>query len=263
MPLPAVSLELIICGNVKFKEVSRLIAAGISDKGKVRENNEDRYLIFNNGPVSLFAVADGMGGHAGGEVASTLTVETLKAYLSQNLSEGNIDIRSLLEDMLFSANRKVLETAAADTELVGMGTTLTTLVAAENQFWLGHIGDSRAYLINDDGISSLTEDHTLVTQLLRSGEISLEESVNHPQRNYLIRALGTEEDSVFDITQQNFLPGDFLLLCTDGLHGIIDNDEIYDTVMAGDKPEVVLGRLIGLANERGAKDNITAVLVGF
>ncbi len=263
MPLLAVSYELITCGNVKVKEVSRLKAAGISDKGKVRENNEDRYLIFNNGPVSLFAVADGMGGHAGGEVASTMAVETLKEYISRELSAENVDIRFLLEEMLFSANRKVLEAASADTELMGMGTTLTTLVAGVNQFWLGHIGDSRAYLINSEGISSLTEDHTLVTQLLRSGEISVEESVNHPQRNYLIRALGTEEDSAFDITQQKFLPGDFLLLCTDGLHGIIDDDEIRDIVLAGDKPEVVLERLIKLANERGGKDNITAVLVGF
>jgi protein phosphatase len=242
---------------------------GISDRGKVRETNEDRYLIYHDGPIYLFAVADGMGGHAAGEVASTLALETVKTYLSQNstslLEKTDIghNMPSLLEDMLLQANQKVLETAGADIELAGMGTTLTMLLVAKDQFWLGHIGDSRAYLINREGIFHLTEDHTLVTQLVRSGQISEEESNGHPQRHILTRALGTDEDSVFDIIPQSFWPGDALLLCTDGLHGLITNDEIRDAVLAGGEPEIVLERLVWLANDRGGKDNITAVIVLF
>lgn len=244
-------------------------AVGISDRGKVRETNEDRYLIYHDGPIWLFAVADGMGGHAGGEVASTLALETVKTHLMQNCAsllekmDAGCNVQSILEDMLFQANQKVLETAGADTELMGMGTTLTMLLAVKNQFCLGHIGDSRAYLIKDDGIFHLTEDHTLVTQLLRSGQISEEESNGHPQRHILTRALGTDENTVFDIIAQSFWPGDTLLLCTDGLYGLIDNDEIRNAVMSGSEPEIVLEKLVQLANERGGKDNITAVLVSF
>lgn len=244
-------------------------AVGISDRGKVRETNEDRYLIHYDGPICLFAVADGMGGHAAGEVASTLALETVKTFLSQNntslLEREDIahNMPSILEEMLFQANQKVLETAGTDSELEGMGTTLTMLLVVKDQFWLGHIGDSRAYLINREGIFHLTEDHTLVTQLVRSGQISEEESNGHPQRHILTRALGTDEDSVFDIIPQSFWPGDILLLCTDGLHGLIDNDEIRNAVLAGGEPGTVLERLVQLANERGGKDNITAVLVVF
>ncbi|MBS4032144.1 MAG: Stp1/IreP family PP2C-type Ser/Thr phosphatase [Clostridiales bacterium] len=246
-----------------------MIAVGISDRGKVRETNEDRYLIYHDGPICLFAVADGMGGHAGGEVASTLALETVKTYLVQNGTsllekiDAGRNMTSLLEEMLLQANKKVLDTASVDTELVGMGTTLTMLLAAKDHFWLGHIGDSRAYLINREGIFHLTEDHTLVTQLMRCGQISEEESNGHPQRHFLTRALGTDEDSVFDIIPQSFWPGDVVLLCTDGLHGFIENNEIRDVVLGGGEPENVLERLVRLANERGGKDNITAVLVTF
>lgn len=242
-------------------------AAGMSDKGRVREKNEDAYLLLREGPVCLFAVADGMGGHAAGEVASTLALQALGDYLQEwggELLEKPAALRyltSFMEEMGAVVNRKVLETARQNTLQTGMGTTLTMLLGVNGLWCLGHIGDSRAYLINGSGLYQLTEDHTVVTQLVRSGQLTDQETECHPQRHVLTRALGTDEQAVFDILPQSFNNGDMVLLCSDGLYSMLENPEIAALVRSDSDPGAALERLIARANERGGTDNITGVLV--
>lgn len=241
--------------------------AGMSDRGRVREKNEDGYLLFREGPFSLFAVADGMGGHAAGEVASTLALQLLRAYLLEHGGELLAKPAALryltvfVEEMLAFVNLKVVDEALLNELRAGMGTTLTMLLGANGLWCLGHIGDSRAYLVNGNGLYQLTEDHTLVTQMIRSGQLCGAETEAHPQRHVLTRALGTDEKAAFDILPQSFRMGDMVLLCSDGLYGLVDDAEISATVRAESDPQIALERLIGRANERGGTDNITAVLV--
>ncbi|MDW7651907.1 MAG: Stp1/IreP family PP2C-type Ser/Thr phosphatase [Bacillota bacterium] len=241
-------------------------AAGITDRGKVRDNNEDRYLIWHSEPFLLCAVADGMGGHAAGEVASALALVTLKGYLTDHRDEITAamdkgrNLQYFLHDMLAAANRAVLEEGKLKPERSGMGTTLTMVLQARNQYWVAHIGDSRACLIRNNELIHLTEDHTLVSQLLRNGQISEEESNGHPQRHILTRALGTDDVARFDIMAQSFQPGDKILLSTDGLHGLVEESEILQALQADCEPKDVLAGFVALANERGGHDNITAVL---
>lgn len=244
----------------------KIRAAGISHPGKARENNEDGYLIWQEGTLSLFAVADGMGGHAAGEVASTLALETVKQHLQaqrlalqEKVEEGST-IRSLLVETMLAANSKILLVGDNKTACVGMGTTLTLLLTVAGQAWVGHIGDSRAYLLRDGRLERLTEDHTLVSQLLRSGQISEEEKKNHPQRHILTQALGTDQEPLVDIQKYLLQSGDLFLLCTDGLYGLVDEEELLRMVQVNDPPEEILDRLVLLANERGGTDNITAIL---
>ena len=242
-------------------------SAGISDRGLVRENNEDRYLIWHAEILALYAVADGMGGHVAGEVASALTLSVLQDFLFVNKNEmaealhagGNL--QPYIAKMLTAANTAVYNEGEKMPEYAGMGTTLTMLLVAGDCYWLAHIGDSRAYVVRDNELFRLTEDHTLVTQLLRNGQIREEETSGHPQRHILTRALGTDDSAQFDILVQTFFPGDKILLCTDGLHGLVEEDEILREVEAGIEPEDIISRLVALANERGGTDNITAVVV--
>jgi protein phosphatase len=242
-------------------------SAGISDRGLVRENNEDRYLIWREDIFTLYAVADGMGGHVAGEVASALTLSVMQDFLlvhknemAEALHEGG-NLQPYVAKMLTAANTAVYNEGEKIPEYAGMGTTLTMLLKAGERYWLAHIGDSRACLIRENELIRLTEDHTLVTQLLRNGQIREEETNGHPQRHILTRALGTDDTAQFDILAQTFFPGDKILLCTDGLHGLVEEDEILREVEAGIEPEDILSRLVALANERGGTDNITAVLV--
>jgi protein phosphatase len=142
-----------------------------------------------------------------------------------------------------------------------MGTTLTMLLGVNGLWCLGHIGDSRAYLINGSGLYQLTEDHTVVTQLVRSGQLTDQETESHPQRHVLTRALGTDEQAVFDILPQSFKNGDMVLLCSDGLYSMLESPEIAALVRSDSDPGAALERLIARANERGGTDNITGVLV--
>ncbi len=240
-------------------------AAGISDRGKVREKNEDSYLIHNESSFCLFAVADGMGGHAAGEVASKLALETLRKHLEKHGGDSRqrseADAPSFIRDMLNAANQAVLAAGMSERSRNGMGTTVTMLFGLKGRFWLGHIGDSRAYLITGGGIHHVTEDHTLVTQLVRNGQISEDETTGHPQRHILTRALGTDESVDFDILPLVCSTGDAVLLCSDGLYSLVDNEEIHSVVQGQEEPRQAVEHLVYLANERGGTDNITAVLV--
>ncbi|TMK68045.1 MAG: Stp1/IreP family PP2C-type Ser/Thr phosphatase [Actinobacteria bacterium] len=229
----------------------RVTAAAATDVGLVREGNEDSYLT--EGP--LFAVADGMGGHRGGEVASQLAVETLEKLFKEGAGD--------LPDQVQEANRVVFERSVLDRKVAGMGTTLTAALVEGDRVRLAHVGDSRAYLLRDGTLRLLTEDHTLVHRMVSEGEISKEEAETHPQRSVLTRALGV--DTVVDVDDDSLQvrPGDRLLLCTDGLTSMVSEDEIEEVLRTVPDPQEAAQRLVRRANEAGGVDNTTVVILDF
>jgi protein phosphatase len=246
--------------------VKGLQATGLTDRGKVRNNNEDRFLIIDDEVLHLIAVADGMGGHAAGEIASSLAVESVRSYLAEK-REDIIDrakdkrpLSSFLKEMLSYANAVVYSAGEENPEYAGMGTTMTLVLSAAGSDWLAHIGDSRAYLLRNNHILSLTEDHTLVAQLVKTGEIQANDAGKHPQRHILTRALGTDKKACFDIKQLALQPKDRLILCTDGLHGYVDEPEILSIAARHNDREEIVRLLVAKANEKGGMDNITVIV---
>ncbi|HEY3022082.1 MAG TPA: Stp1/IreP family PP2C-type Ser/Thr phosphatase [Actinomycetota bacterium] len=229
----------------------RVTAAAATDIGLVREGNEDSYLTEE----PLFAVADGMGGHRGGEVASQLAVETLEKRFKQGAGD--------LPDQVQEANRVVFERSVVDEKVAGMGTTLTAALVEGDRVRLAHVGDSRAYLLRDGDLRLLTEDHTLVHRMVTEGEISKEEAQTHPQRSVLTRALGV--DNVVDVDDDTVQvrPGDRLLLCTDGLTSMVSEQAIEEALRGVPDPQEAAQRLVHLANEGGGTDNTTVVVLDF
>jgi serine/threonine protein phosphatase PrpC len=229
----------------------RVTAAAATDIGLVREGNEDSYLTEE----PLFAVADGMGGHRGGEVASQLAVETLEKRFKQGAGD--------LPDQVQEANRVVFERSVVDEKVAGMGTTLTAALVEADRVRLAHVGDSRAYLLRDGDLRLLTEDHTLVHRMVTEGEISKEEAQTHPQRSVLTRALGV--DNVVDVDDDTVQvrPGDRLLLCTDGLTSMVSERAIEEALRAVPDPQEAAQQLVELANEGGGTDNTTVVVLDF
>jgi len=228
----------------------------ISDTGLVRKGNEDSFLI--NKALGLFAVADGMGGHEAGEVASFLAVKTLETAVRD--SKGR---EGALEAAIKAANQEIYSQAQQKSSLAGMGTTLTAVYYQEDGISIGHVGDSRAYLIRDSQATLLTRDHSLVAELIRSGQISEEEGKNHPHRHVVTRALGTEPEVEVDMLFPGVKQGDRLFLCTDGLSNLIKSEEIAQTVDQAAAPEQALELLKQMALERGGFDNLTALLIEF
>ncbi|MBI4870146.1 MAG: Stp1/IreP family PP2C-type Ser/Thr phosphatase [Candidatus Riflebacteria bacterium] len=231
--------------------------------GKRREHNEDNYYVFDaEGCDSgergmLFAVADGMGGHAAGETASRIAVETLRDYYIQAF-DGSF--RDKLEKCIEQANTRIFSQAQTSPALKGMGTTLTVALLHASTVNIGQIGDSRAYLIRGKTITQLTDDHSLVAEQIRQGILTEEEAANHPARNIITRALGTKERVEADFSTCMLEPDDRVLMCSDGLHGVLPNDEILRIVLAASDSPGACQRLIDRANEGGGPDNITAVL---
>jgi protein phosphatase len=229
----------------------RVTAAAATDIGLVREGNEDSYLTEE----PLFAVADGMGGHRGGEVASQLAVETLEKLFRQGAGE--------LPDQVQEANRVVFERSVVDRKVAGMGTTLTAALVQDDRVRLAHVGDSRAYLLRDGELRLLTEDHTLVHRMVSEGEISKEEAQTHPQRSVLTRAIGV--DTVVDVDDETLQvrPSDRLLLCTDGLTSMVSEDEIEEVLRSVPDAQEAAQRLVRIANEAGGMDNTTVLVLDF
>lgn len=224
--------------------------------GLVRKGNEDSYLI--NESLSLFAVADGMGGHEAGEVASELAVQTLeKAMLDGANQQG--DLLSAIQQ----ANSEIYHKAQENPSLHGMGTTITVVHCLAGQVSIGHVGDSRAYLLRRGQATLLTRDHSLVNELVRCGQISEEEAENHPQRHIVTRALGTEPTVEVDLLSPVIEPGDIILLCSDGLSNLVKGDEMAQIMQHNASTSLALKTLKQLALDRGGFDNITALLIEF
>jgi protein phosphatase len=223
-----------------------------TDKGKVREQNEDSYGYEGQ----LFVLADGMGGHSAGEIASAIAVQTI---LATDFSADSPD--NTLREAVYQANQAILQAVEQDPTQHGMGTTVAVLCFYNNTAYCTHIGDSRIYHYSKGSLLQLTSDHSLVAELVKSGSLTVAEAKNHPQRNILTHALGTETMPELEITQVPALPGDKFLLCSDGLCGLLEESQILEGVSAGDEPQVIADHLVALANDAGGTDNITVILI--
>ncbi len=224
-------------------------AAGKSDPGRKRRRNEDSYVC----EPPLFAVADGMGGAQAGEVASQLAASALR--------EGDTDGAKSVVDLIQEANRRVWQRANEDAAASGMGTTITVAVAEETRVVFGHVGDSRAYLLREGELIQLTEDHSLVAELVRRGELSPKEAETHPQRSVITRALGTDPDVDVDTFAVETQPQDLFLICSDGLSSMVDDETVREVLEHHrDDLDAAAKALVAAANRGGGEDNITAVL---
>ena len=228
--------------------VRAVVAAG-TDIGHVREGNEDSFLAEE----PLFAVADGMGGHRGGEVASSLALETIERMFAHGEGE--------LVEQVREANRAVFERSTLDRAVAGMGTTLTAALLEGDHIRLAHVGDSRAYLVRDGRLRLLTEDHTLVHRMVLEGELTEAEAEVHPHRSILTRALGVDPDVEVDEITLEVRAGDRLLLCSDGLTGMLPEPRVEEILGAEVEPQRAVDRLIREANDAGGVDNITAIVI--
>jgi serine/threonine protein phosphatase PrpC len=235
-----------------------LRVAGGSDVGRRRAANEDHYAMAPD--LGLYLVADGLGGHVAGQIASELAADA--AVRAMRTLEGTgTKLSERLRWAVVAANREVHETARRWPELAGMGTTLVAIALQEGRAALAHVGDSRGYLVRGDRIRQLTDDHSLVGELLRRNKISADAAREHPQRHVLTRAVGVRPTVEPDLAELTPEAGDTFVLCSDGLTGHVRDDEIGGAVVGVEDPQVTVDRLIGLANERGGEDNITLVVV--
>jgi len=224
--------------------------AAVTDPGRRRRRNEDSYVI----EPPLFAIADGMGGAQAGEVASRLATVALKESGTEASGEERIF------DLIQEANRRVYDRSSTDPNTSGMGTTITVALVENERVAFGHVGDSRAYLIREATMEQLTEDHSLVNELLKTGRLSREEAESHPQRSVITRALGTDPDVDVDTFTIAAREGDLFLLCSDGLTDMVSEDSILSVVERNrDDIDDALRALVRAANKAGGEDNITVV----
>ena len=234
-----------------------------SDKGNVRETNEDYFYISNSlDQIQLFLLADGMGGYNGGEIASQLAIQTAKNYIENNFKDIEKDrdsIIQLLGSSMEYANMVVYEKAKENPELQGMGTTLEICLIYNNKAYIGHVGDSRIYRVRKQFIRKLTQDHSYVQKLVKEGTITKEQAEHHPQKNMLMKALGCNAFVEPDVMVKGFLKEDVLVMCSDGLSNMVTQDDIYK--MASGNIEQATVDLVDKANENGGYDNITVVII--
>lgn len=226
-----------------------------SDVGRVRKGNEDAMLV----DAPLFVVADGMGGHLAGDVASATAVEVIKESAEQDPPKDP----SNLESYVRAANKAIWEKALEDTKLQGMGTTCTLLYLDEGTAHIAHVGDSRAYLLRDGEFSQLTEDHTLVERMVREGKLERDQAARHPQRSIITRALGVESDVEVDLSTFEVTEGDRVLLCSDGLSSMVDDSAIEALLRDASGAEGAVESLVEAALEAGGEDNVTVVVLDF
>lgn len=226
--------------------------------GRVRPSNEDYVSVCPD--LGFFAVADGMGGHQAGEVASQLALRTLEHFLRACLS-GYTDIGVVLAEGVREANRLVYQVSASHPGCRGMGTTLSCVVIRDRRLYLAHVGDSRIYLLQKGSIAQLTEDHSAVQELVRNGSLTEEQARHHPYRHVLTRALGVEPLIEVDTARLTLQPQDMVLLCTDGLSGLLDERELGRIVYSSAGLDEAVSALVEQALARGGTDNISVVLV--
>lgn len=229
---------------------------GLTDPGKVRKNNEDSLLVGEGRDETLFVVADGIGGFEAGEVASSIAVDVLK----------DVGPSDSLEDAIREANRRILAAARGDAKFHGMGTTVVAMrfggTGEEPIAQISHVGDSRAYLLRGEELKPVTEDHSLVAELVRSGDLTRDQASEHPQKNLITRALGAEEEVDVDTVVLPVEPGDRLLLCSDGLSDMVSETRMLMILTSNpENPERAVRALVSAALEAGGADNVTVVVV--
>lgn len=237
----------------------------LTDIGLVREKNQDSFLTLNELDIPLFVIADGMGGHRGGEVASSDAVKIIKEVFMDNkeslVSKKNI-IR-VIDDSIQKANKAIYKASLESADCSGMGTTISLCYIYKNKLLIGHVGDSRVYLIEKDEITQLTEDHSLVNELVKKGEITKDEARNHPKKNMITRAVGTSNDIDVDIIEVKYKNENKLLLCTDGLFNMLSEKEIIEHINQESSILEIGQQLINDAKSRGGPDNISLIIVEF
>jgi serine/threonine protein phosphatase PrpC len=244
-------------------------SAGLTDVGRRRASNEDSFVVDDQ--IGLYAVADGMGGHAAGEVASQEAIDTVRGMVRQgeqylkavaggdHSPEALWRVGRLLESAVQAATYMVFGIAQSDPSQTGMGTTLSALLLCGRFGVVAQVGDSRVYMVRDDQVSQLTEDHTLIAWQLKQGIISQNEAALSPHKNVITRAIGSREYVQVDTHFFQVEPGDVFMLCSDGLHGYVEDHEIPDVIALG--PEAAVTEFINTANMRGGRDNITTIVV--
>lgn len=241
---------------------------GLSNKGILRKSNQDRYTIIadKNTDMLLAAVCDGMGGANGGEIASSIAISTIEScfadYCNKNTKQ-HAKLGTFLSETASNANKCIFQTALRNPTLDGMGTTFVGMVANGNKVTIANIGDSRAYLICEDEIKQLTQDHSLVREMIQHGHISLAEAMVHPSKNVITRALGVDSRVECDTYTVDVNKGQYILLCSDGLTEEVSEPEIHFEVCNSDSVENACKSLIDIANARGGHDNITVVICAF
>jgi protein phosphatase len=229
----------------------KLVAATSTDTGRVRAENEDSFLVDETRAV--FAVADGMGGHKGGATASRTAIESVRASMANG---------AVLNDAIVEANRAVIDKAATDPELYGMGTTITAVMpVGGNQLLIGHVGDSRAYLVHEGNLTRITDDHSLVEEMVRAGRLTPEQAESHPQRAIITRALGVDQEVVVDVYTIEVVAGDRVVLCSDGLTTMIRERDVERIARNEHDPQHAADALVAAANEAGGEDNITVLVL--
>ena len=224
-----------------------------TDVGRRREVNEDSFLVHE----PLFVVADGMGGHVAGDIASSTAIDTIK----EESSSANPQDMNTLARLVLGANSRIWEKAQSDASLRGMGTTCTLLMLDSSKAHFAHVGDSRAYLWREGKLTQVTEDHTLVGRMVKEGRLSADEAERHPQRSIVTRALGVDSVVEVDLMTVDLQEGDRILICSDGLSSMIDSDSIASILEEESDPQVAAERLVDAANEAGGEDNITVVIL--
>jgi serine/threonine protein phosphatase PrpC len=226
--------------------------AGRTDAGRKRRRNEDAFVL----EPPVFAVADGMGGAQAGEVASRLAAAAFREFHEADQLEPEERVRAIIQE----ANRRIYERAHQDAQASGMGTTITAALLESGLVSLGHVGDSRAYRVREGRLEQLTEDHSLVADLMRSGRLTPEEAEAHPQRSVITRALGTDPEVDVDTFTVEAGPGDIFLLCSDGLTSMVADEDILELIAGSGSLEEAAKALVKAANRSGGEDNITVVL---
>jgi PPM family protein phosphatase len=240
----------------------RLKHAARSDVGMIRSGNEDNHDSDVNASRGLFIVADGMGGHAAGEVASLMAVQTVMQELAElrEIDDGG-SAAARLSEALRTANRNIHERTLAESDKQGMGTTASVLALDEKRYLIGQVGDSRVYLLRDGALHQLTKDHSYVQEQVDAGFLTPEQAKYHPYSNVITRCVGASQDVEPDVYKGDAKIGDVFLLASDGLTGMVDDRRIHTLLMARAEPERKVLSLIAEANGRGGLDNITAIVV--
>ncbi|MEZ4819127.1 MAG: Stp1/IreP family PP2C-type Ser/Thr phosphatase [Bdellovibrionota bacterium] len=258
----------------------KILSCGITDIGQRRQRNEDSYLV--NDKLGLYIVADGMGGHAGGEFASKIAVSTVEEIIRgedrekshipgenildtpspETVDEKKIqgDAQERLKDAINRAGNMIVRRAYEEPELKGMGTTATVMLVSDDKAYIAHVGDSRAYCVRAGNIIQITEDHSLVHEQLKSGLITEEEAKTHQLKNIITRSVGVQEEVEVDTIVWQLEKGDAYLLCSDGLSNMLEDPEIQNIITQYDV-EQAARELVDLANDRGGDDNITLILL--
>ena len=245
----------------------RITSCGITDVGMKRQRNEDNYLI--NDELKLFVVADGMGGHAGGEYASQIAVTTVEEVLTNIRDEKHLEdngratrdmlVQEKLKYAIRLAGKRIYERAQEDAEFRGMGTTALVLYMTDEAGFVAHVGDSRCYRIRPSSVEQVTEDHSLVNEQIKAGLINRDAAKSHKLRNIITRSLGYQEEVEIDTQLLDVERGDLYLLCSDGLSNLVEDNELLDMLHQNTFQDAAK-RLVDLANRRGGDDNITCVI---